>query len=149
MDTTSTVATPLHPVVSIVIGVTVLSVIGIAFGGTFMLRVVTGKQGANGLQKTFFRAGHAHAGVLVILGLVLAVLGSVTGASPGWAGAGAITVLTAAIFIPLGFFLSVLGTDPQRPGRMVASIWLGAACLVVGLVVSGVTVLVAGIGGLA
>ncbi|MCX5041789.1 hypothetical protein OG921_01105 [Aldersonia sp. NBC_00410] len=138
----------MSPLLATVIGITVLTVIGIAFGGTFMLRVVTGKQGANDLQKTFFRAGHAHAGVLVILGLVVALLGTVSGASPGWAAAGAITVLCAAIFIPLGFFLSVLGTDPQRPGRMIASIWVGAACLVAGLLISGVAVLVAGIGGL-
>lgn len=54
----------------------------------------------------------------------------------------------AAIFVPLGFFGSVLGSDPRRPGAMIASIWLGFACLVVGPVISGVAVLVAGITGL-
>ncbi|HEY5858539.1 MAG TPA: hypothetical protein VIW24_32090 [Aldersonia sp.] len=138
----------LSPIVSIVLGVTVLTVVGIAFGGTFLLRIVSGGHEVNALQKTFFRAGHAHAGVLVTLGLVLAVLGAVSGASPEWAGAGAIVALLAAIFIPLGFFTSVLGVDPQRPNRMIASVWVGAVCLVVGLTISGVSVLVAGVGGL-
>lgn len=134
----------MHPVLTLVVGVTVLTVVTIAFGGAFLLRVHTGRRGANALQKSFFRAGHAHAGVLVTLGILLATLTAVVDASPGWAAAGAIAVLVAAIFIPAGFFLSVLGRDPAKPGPMVASIWLGAACLVVGLVISGITVIGAG-----
>jgi len=135
----------MNPVLTIVLGITLLTVVGIAFGGTFLLRVGNGSVPANDLQKTFFRAGHAHAGVLVTLGLLVAVLGHVAGASPGWATGGAIAVLTAAIFIPAGFFLSVLGPNPQRPGPMMASVWIGATSLVAGLVVSGVAVLAAGI----
>lgn len=137
--------TPLPPLLTVILGVTVLTVVGIAFGGTFMLRIVSGKEGANALQKTMFRAGHAHAGVLVTLGMVIGLLTHAAGASPNWAAAGTIAVLSAAIFMPLGFFLSVLGTDPQRPNRMIASLWLGAASLVIGLVISGSAVIVAGI----
>ncbi|MBF6090680.1 hypothetical protein IU507_27435, partial [Nocardia cyriacigeorgica] len=43
------------------------------------------------------------------------------------------------------FFLSVLGRDPQRPNRMIISVWLGATLLVAGLLVSGIATLVAGI----
>lgn len=138
----------MHPVLVIVLGITLLTVVGIAFGGTFLLRVGNGRIPANDLQKTFFRAGHAHAGVLVALGLLVAVLTHVVGASPGWAAAGAIAVLSAAIFVPAGFFLSVLGPDPQRPGPMIASVWVGATSLVAGLVISGVAVLAAGIAAL-
>uniref|UniRef100_UPI002457C09D hypothetical protein n=1 Tax=Nocardia cyriacigeorgica TaxID=135487 RepID=UPI002457C09D len=102
----------ISPLMSIVLGATILSVVTIAFGGTFLLRVFTGAHDTNDLQKSFFRAGHAHAGVLVMLGLLLAVLGNATGASTGWAAGGAIAVLVAAILMPLGFFLSVLGRDP-------------------------------------
>ncbi|MBJ8339779.1 MULTISPECIES: hypothetical protein [Antrihabitans] len=138
----------MQPLLSIVLGVTVLTVVGIAFGGTFMLRVVTGAHGANELQKTFFRAGHAHAGVLVTLGLTIGVLTHAAGADNVWGAAGTIAVLTAAIFVPIGFFLSVLGHDPQKPGRMVAAIWIGAALLTVGLIISGVAVVVAGVSAL-
>ncbi|BCN70296.1 hypothetical protein RE943_37690 [Prescottella equi] len=112
----------MDPVLTIVVGVTVLTVVGIASGGAFLLRILAGDQGANALQKSFFRAGHAHAGVLVTLGILLATLTAVVDASPGWSAAGAIAVLVAAIFIPAGFFLSVLGRDPAKPGPMVAAI---------------------------
>ncbi|RVW01587.1 hypothetical protein [Rhodococcus spongiicola] len=138
----------MNPVLTIVVGVTVLTVVTIASGGVFLLRILTGRQGANELQKSFFRAGHAHAGVLVTLGVLLATLTAVVDANPGWAAAGAIAVLAAAIFIPAGFFLSVLGQNPAKPGPMFASIWIGAACLVAGLVISGITVINAGVAAL-
>ena len=56
-----------YPIVS---GILLLTVITIAYGGTFVLSVTRGNVPANDLQKSFFRAGHAHAGVLVILGLL-------------------------------------------------------------------------------
>jgi Ni,Fe-hydrogenase I cytochrome b subunit len=136
------------PILVIVLGVTVLTVAGIAFGGTFLLRVAQGGVPANDLQKSFFRAGHAHAGVLVTLGLLLAVLTDAAEASPGWSAGGTLAVLTAAILVPAGFFLSVLGPNPARPGKMLAAAWLGAASLTVGVVISGVVLLVAGIGAL-
>ncbi|WP_067707612.1 hypothetical protein [Nocardia yamanashiensis] len=130
---------------TIALGATIISVATIAFGGTFLLRVVTGGQEANDLQKSFFRAGHAHAGVLVILGLLLTVVGNAAGASPGWANGGALAVLVAAILMPVGFFLSVLGRNPVRPNRMIVSLWAGAALLVTGVLTSGITILAAGI----
>ena len=135
----------LPPFLTVVLGVTVLTVIGIAFGGTFLLKVLSGKQGANDLQKSFFRAGHAHAGVLVTLGLTIGVLTHLAGVGTVWSAVGTIAVLSAAIFMPIGFFLSVVGEDPKRPNKMIASLWVGATCLAVGLVISGVSVIVAGI----
>lgn len=139
-------ASLIAPFMTITLGATLVSVVTIASGGVFLLRVVTGNQEANGLQKSFFRAGHAHAGVLVMLGLLLSVLGNAAGASPAWANGGAIAVLLAAIMMPAGFFLSVLGRDPARPNRMIASVWLGATLLVAGVLASGVAILIAGIG---
>ncbi|WP_241386492.1 hypothetical protein [Rhodococcus sp. CH91] len=138
----------MHPLVIIVLGGTLLTVAGIAFGGTFLLRVASGGVPANDLQKAFFRAGHAHAGVLVTLGLLIAVLTHAVGASPGWSAAGTVAVLGSAILIPAGFFLSVLGPEPERPGRMFVSVLLGAACLTAGVLISGVAVLAAGLAAL-
>ena len=84
---------------AIVAGVVLLTVVTIAYGGTFMLRVVTGRQGANDLQKSFFRAGHAHAGVLVILGLVTLLLLDAARIT-GWAHTSAIGVPTACSSSP-------------------------------------------------
>ena len=136
---------PFSPALTITLGATILTVIGIAFGGTFMLRVVTGEQGANDLQKSFFRAGHAHAGVIVTLGLVIALVTHVADVSSRWSSVSAGTVLSAAIFIPAGFFLSVIGHDPQRPNRLTTLIWIGAGALAIGLVMAGVSTIAAGV----
>jgi hypothetical protein len=138
--------TPLiAPYMSVALGATVISVVTIAFGGAFLLRVVTGTHHANELQKSFFRAGHAHAGVLVILGVLLELLGQAAGANPVWANGAAITVLVSAILMPAGFFLSVLGHNPARPNKMIASVWLGGTLLAAGVLTSGIATFTAGI----
>ncbi|QNG19817.1 hypothetical protein G4H71_15585 [Rhodococcus triatomae] len=135
----------MSPVLTVVTGATVLTVVGIVSGGAFLMRVLAGGVPANDLQKTFFRAGHAHAGVLVTLGLVVALLTTAAGVSDVWATTGSVLVLSSAILVPAGFFLSVLGTDPRRPGRMVLCIWAGAAVLAVGLLVAGIATVAAGV----
>ena len=55
-------------------GVLLLTILFIEYGGWFMLRVVRGRQPTTAFQKAFFRAGHAHAGVLVTLALVCLLL---------------------------------------------------------------------------
>jgi hypothetical protein len=117
-------------------GVVLLAVVTIAYGGTFVLRVVRGDVPANDLQRSFYRAGHAHAGVLVILGLLVLLLTDGQGVGQPWAGLSA-GVLWSAVLIPAGFFLSVVGRDPQRPSRLLLLLWLGAAALTVGLVAAG------------
>ncbi|SER03387.1 hypothetical protein [Microlunatus flavus] len=124
-------------------GVVLLLVVTVAYGGTFVLRVTTGQQPANELQRSFFRAGHAHAAVLIVLGLLVLVLVSSPGV-PGWSRFGASGVLWAAVLMPAGFFLSVLGRDPHRPSRLLVLLWLGAAVLTAGLVCAGVGLVLAG-----
>ncbi|MDQ3357788.1 MAG: hypothetical protein M3520_02780, partial [Actinomycetota bacterium] len=106
-------------------GIVLLAVVFVAYGGTFVLRVVTKRAPANELQTSFFRAGHAHAGVLIILGLVVELYVDLAGVDGLWqtlAGG----VLWSAILMPAGFFLSVTGKDPERPNRMFVLLWLGA-----------------------
>ena len=124
-------------------GGVLLAVVAIAYGGTFMLRVHAGNPTTNDLQKAFFRAGHAHAGVLVILGLVIKILTSSEGV-PALAEQFSSGVLYAAILMPAGFFLSVVGRDPQKPNRFIALLWIGAASLTVGVVSAGVGLIMAG-----
>jgi hypothetical protein len=124
-------------------GVIVLIVITIAYGGTFLLKISTGAVAANDLQRRFFRAGHAHAGVLVILGLVIRLCLQHP-AVPGWSTTLADGVLYAAVLMPAGFFGSVLGPNPERPSRLRLLIWLGAASLTLGLAAAGIGLIVAG-----
>lgn len=128
---------------AITAGVVLLVVVTIAYGGTFVLKVVTRQVPANDLQVSFYRAGHAHAGVLVILGLVVKILTTTPGV-PGWADALSGGVLWAAILMPAGFFLSVIGRDPAKPSRLIVLLWLGAASLTVGLVAAGAGLIIAG-----
>lgn len=138
----------MDPILTIVAGATILTVIGIMSGGTFLLRITTHGLPFNGLQKSFFRAGHAHAGVLVILGLVCVLLVGSAGVGGGWQWA-AVGVLASAILIPAGFFLSVLGREPSRPGRALALLWAGVVVLAASLAIVGGAIIVAGVAALA
>lgn len=126
-------------------GVILLSVVGIAYGGSFLLRVVAGAVPTNDLQRSYFRAGHAHAGVLVILGLVVMLFigdanvgGVLATMSSG--------VLWAAILMPAGFFLSVIGRDPRKPNKLRYLIYAGGIVLTIGLISAGIALIAAGIG---
>lgn len=120
--------------------IVLLTVVFIAYGGTFVLKVTRGAAAANELQRSFYRAGHAHAGVLVILGLLVNLYVDLAGVSGLWRTLSG-GVLWAAILMPAGFFLSVLGSDPQRPNRLIALLWIGAASLVLGLVSAAIALL--------
>ena len=124
-------------------GVVLLLVITIASGGAFLLRVVSGAVGTNELQQIYFRAGHAHAGVLVILGLVVRLL-LVDVPLPAWLAPLPDLVLYAAVLMSAGFFLSVIGRNPARPNRLRYLIYFGAVCLVVGLGSAGIGLIMAG-----
>ena len=123
-------------------GILLLTLVGVAYGGTFMLRVVTAKAPATPFQTSFYRAGHAHAGVLVILGLLCAILVDATrldGLALAVARQG---VPLAAILMPAGFFLSAIGKDRDRPNRLIVLIFVGAASLTAGLITLGIGLLV-------
>ena len=121
-------------------GIVLLTVIFIAYGGTVVLRTVRGSMPATPLQKTFFRAGHGHAGMLVTLGLLTTLIVDLAGVT-GLALRLSYGVLTAAILMPAGFFLSVAHRGAEKPNGLIVLLWLGAASLVVGLVAAAVGLL--------
>ena len=115
-----------------------VTVPGIAFGGHFLLRVAGGSVPATVEQRNSFRAGHAHAGVLVMLALVALVwarVGDVHG-RPGWIARTLIPL--APILIPAGFFLSMIGAGRTRPNRLVLLVHAGAVALAVGTLTLGI-----------
>src|SRR5215207_6576976 len=89
-------------------GVLLLTLVAVEYGGWFMLRVARGQKPATEFQKAFFRAGHAHAGVLVTLSLVAQLLIGAAGSS-GVAATLTNGIWVAAILMPAGFFLSAAG----------------------------------------
>jgi hypothetical protein len=92
----------------------------------------------NELRQDLWRAGHAHAGVLLILSLV--ALRYVDEARLGerirWLVR--LGVPSAAVLLPLAFFLSVLDPQATEPNRLVWLAYVGAVVLVTALVTLGV-----------
>jgi hypothetical protein len=125
-------------------GILLLTIVAVESGGWFMLRVLSGRQPATGFQKAFFRAGHAHAGVLVILSLVAQIYADATGLTDlaGWLGRSAIPL--AAILMPAGFFFSAMGRDATKPNRFILLVYAGAVSLAVGVVSLGLGLLTTG-----
>ncbi len=121
-------------------GVLLLTLVAVESGGWFMLRVVRGHRPATEFQKAFFRAGHAHAGVLVTLALVgqlLAGAAALTGLPATLANG----VWAAAILMPAGFFLSAAGRDRTQPNQLIVLLYAGAVALAVGVVSLGLGLL--------
>jgi len=133
------------PIDTILIGALLLALVTVESGGWFLTRVSRGLAPANALQQSFFRAGHAHAGVLLILSIVILVVLPAAALEGGWLWVARLGVPVAALLMPAGFFLSVLGRDPRKPGRTILLLWLGAASLTIGLVTAGVGLVAGGV----
>jgi hypothetical protein len=125
----------------IVAGLLLLTIVTIEFGGWFMTKIVRGDVPMTDFQKAFARAGHAHAGVLVTLGLVCQLLADATMLTgvAGWAAR--LGVPAAAVLMSGGFFASSAGRGISRPNRFIAILWLGAAALAIGVVTLGIGLL--------
>jgi hypothetical protein len=124
-------------------GIVMLTIVGIESGGLFLLRTARSNPGFTDFQRSFFRAGHAHAGVLVILGLLCLVLTGATGLTGFWAWLAGTGVLIAAILMSAGFFFSAMGTGRTTPNRFIGLIFAGATSLAAGVVTLGFGLLLA------
>lgn len=124
-------------------GILVIAVPTVAFGGTSILRLLISDPAYadNELRRDLWRAGHAHAGVLLVLSLV--VLRYVDEAQLGDRARVFVrhAVPAAAILLPLAMFLSVLDADATEPNALINLAYLGAISLAVGLVMLGVGLL--------
>lgn len=125
-------------------GIVLITIVTIEFGGFFLLRLAGGAHGFTPFQKSFVRAGHTHAGVLVTLGLVALVLADATALDGGLGWAARAAVPAAAILIPAGFFFSAIGKgEVTGPNRFVVLIWAGAGVLAFGVLSLGIGLLTA------
>ena len=97
---------------------------------------------------SFFRAGHAHAAVLLVLSIAILAVIQHAALDGFWLWFARVGVPIAAILMPAGFFLSVLGRDPERPNRLIVLLWGGALVLTASLITAGVGLLVGGIAAL-
>jgi hypothetical protein len=119
-----------------------LAIVAVESGGLYMLWLVRGRP-ATPFQVTFSRAGHAHAGVLVILSLVVQLYvdaASLDGLMGIVAREG---IPIAAILMPAGFFFSSMGRGATRPNRFIWLVYAGAIALAAGAIALGVGLLAA------
>lgn len=88
-----------------------------------------------------WRAGHAHAGVLLILSLVVLRYVDEAKLSLKMKIFVQTSVPLAAILLPIAFFFSVLTPDAVEPNGIIYIAYIGAIVLTVGLVLLGIGLL--------
>ncbi len=123
-------------------GILLLSLLAVEWGGAFLLKVVRGGVEATEVQQRLYRAGHAHAGVLISLGLLTVLLTEATDLTGGAAAVARSGVPMAAILMSGGFFLAAAGrgrTEPRRAGLVLVG--AGALALAAGVGTLGVALL--------
>jgi hypothetical protein len=122
-------------------GVLLITIVAVEYGGLFVLRLVRGAEPATEFQKSFARAGHAHAGVLVIFAIVaqpLADSADLHGLADVLARDG---IWVAALLFPTGFFLSSARPGATEPDRFIVLVYLGAGALTAGVLALGIGLL--------
>jgi hypothetical protein len=125
-------------------GIILITVPTIQYGGYFLLTSLMNKASGymdNPLRQNFFRAGHARAGVIVILSLVCQIVADAAVLPTPMLWLARIGIPLAAILIPAGFFFSVLSPTATEVGGAVALIYAGALFLAVGVVTLGIGLL--------
>jgi hypothetical protein len=112
----------------------------VMFGGVSILSLLVGDPGymQNPLRQDLWRAGHAHAGVWLVLALVTLryVDEAELSSAMKWLVRGSIPI--AAILVPAAFFLSVLSPDATSPNRLIYLAYVGAVLLAIGVLVLGI-----------
>jgi hypothetical protein len=125
-------------------GILLLALVTVETGGLYMVRLVRGQAEATPFQLSFARAGHAHAGVLLILALVCQLLADSAALGGLWNGLARSGVPAAALLMPAGFFFSSMGRGRETPNALIAMVFAGALVLALGLASLGVGLLTAG-----
>lgn len=122
-------------------GIILLTVPAVIFGGLTLLAHLVGRVPGyvdNSLRQDLWRAGHAHAGVYLVLSLVLLRYVDEALLSSFWRWVARLGAPVAAILIPAGFFLSVVTPTATEANGFIyltypGAIFLGAAVLSIGV----------------
>jgi hypothetical protein len=126
----------------LVSGILLIIVPTIEYGGTFLLSLLSGKEPQfTEFQRSMFRAGHAHAGVLVILAIVAQIFldQARLPETLGWAVR--IGFVLAALLVSGGFFGGALGKN--QPGGLIALLWIGVVILAFSVITLGIGLIMA------
>jgi hypothetical protein len=124
-------------------GVLLILLPTVIFGGVSILTLLIRdpRYRQNPLRQQLWRAGHAHAGVMLVLSLLALLYVDQADLSDTWKSVVRTTIPSAAIFLPAAFFLSVLSPTATRPNALINLAYIGAVTLTFGLIVLGVGLL--------
>lgn len=130
--------TELLPIIS------VLSIVTVEVGGWALLRLLTSQDtladqpDRHWFRFRFFRAGHAHAGVLLVLSLVYYLYLERTDFSSGMQWLAGVILVAGVLAQSGGFFLHLGLGEPDRPSPGTLLTRLGAILIAVALVILAV-----------
>ena len=113
----------------------------VMYGGLSLLSFLTRNSPGytdNPLRHDLWRAGHAHAGVYLVLSLVMLRYVDEAAFSPFWKWLARTGAPIAAILIPAAFFLSVASPSATQPNGLMNLAYLGALFLAAAVLSLGV-----------
>lgn len=124
-----------------VAGILFIALPTVAWGGYSLFRFLT-KQAPgyldNPVRRGLFTAGHAHAGVWIVLALVDMRYVDDADLSGSMKNLVRATLAIAPILMPAGFFLSMVSPKATEPNRLIYLAYAGAVSLMIGAVILGV-----------
>ncbi len=112
----------------------------VVFGGVSILSLLVHDPEyiANPIRQDLWRAGHAHAGVLLVLSLLMLRYVDEATLSARVKQLVRVSVPLAAILLPVAFFLSVLRPDATEPNALIYLAYVGAVLVIGGVLTLGV-----------
>ena len=113
-------------------GVLLVVLPSVMYGGLSLLMFLARRAPGyvdNPLRQDLWRAGHAHAGVYLVLSLVMLLYVDQAVLSPFWKWLARTGAPIAAILIPAAFFLSVASPGATQPNGLINLAYLGALVL--------------------
>jgi len=122
-------------------GILLVVIPTVMYGGlTLLMMLMTGAPGYadNPLRHDMWRAGHAHAGVYLVLSLVMLRYVDEALLSPFWKWLARAGTPIAAILIPAAFFLSVVSPSAKEPNGLINLAYVGAVFLAGAVLTLGV-----------
>ncbi len=122
-------------------GIVLITVLTIEYGGYFLLKILSGSFSdlvLTEFQKSMFRAGHAHAGVLVILSLIAIILSDHARLAGFWKWMVLFGFPSSAVLVSGGFFAAAIGTGATQPNHLIFILFLGVFVLTAALLTLGI-----------
>ena len=130
----------MSPQSRLVAGILLILVPTVEIGGVSILSLLISdpQYTQNDLRQDLWRAGHAHAGVWLVLALVALRYVDEANLSEGMRWVVRLSLPAAAVLMPLGFFLSVLPPEATEPNGLIYLTYVAGVVLAIGLLVLGV-----------